>query len=114
MTRDELAKLVLLEVALQCGEAKQAPRPPAWQTLAVWEHEDAIEYGPRYTPTWFGDMADTDARRVRILRTIYRLAGAGLLAVVKGEGGRLQRVRLTEAGDAAVEAMLQADAAAPA
>lgn len=39
---------------------------------------------------------------MRLLRTVYRLAGAGLLTLVKSEGGRLERVRLTDEGRAAV------------
>lgn len=104
MNRDELAALVLAEVARQCDAIRARPRPPAWQSWTVWEDEDDREYGPRYSPTWFGDATATEAGRVRLLRTVYRLADAGLLTLVKSEGGRLERVRLTKAGrDAAAE-----------
>jgi hypothetical protein len=98
MTREDLARLVLIEVERQCEAVRSRPRPPAWQRWAVWEHEDDLEYGPRYTPTWFGDLTATEAGRVRVLRCVYRLADAGLLTIVKSEGGRLERVRLTPAG----------------
>lgn len=106
MNRDDLAKLVLLEVMEQCEAILTRARPPAWQTWATRDHDADREHGPRYSPTWFGDLAATDARRVRLLRTVYRLAGAGLLTVAKSEGGRLERVRLTDAGRAAVEELL--------
>jgi DNA-binding PadR family transcriptional regulator len=44
-----------------------------------------------------------EAGRVRALRTLYRLSADGLLTLVKSEhGNRLQRVKLTDAGRAAV------------
>src|SRR5262245_31569528 len=98
MTRDELAALVLLEVERRCDAIRTRPRPPAWKTWEVRDDDDDREYGPRYSPTWFGDATATEAGRVRFLRTVYRLADAGLLTVVKTEGGRLERVRLTRAG----------------
>ena len=77
------------------------PRPPAWKWWDVWEHDANLALGPRYSPTWFGDVTATEAGRVRMLRTVYRLADAGLLTLVKSEGGRLARVRLTVAGSEA-------------
>jgi hypothetical protein len=104
VNRDDLAKLVLLEVARQCEAVRARTPPPAWQTWAVRDYETDHEFGPSYSPTWFGDATATDARRVRFLRTVYRLADAELLIVVKSEGSRLERVRLTKAGrDAAAE-----------
>ena len=104
MNRDELDALVLDEVARRCEAICDRPRPPAWRT---WEtrHDNADrESGPRYTPTWFGDAVATEAGRVRLLRTVYRLYDAGLLTIVKSEGGRLERVGLTNAGwDAVAE-----------
>jgi hypothetical protein len=69
----------------------------------VREDDADREHGPRYSPTWFGDATATEAGRVRLLRSVYRLAGAGLLTIVKSEGGRLERVRLTDAGGNAAE-----------
>jgi DNA-binding MarR family transcriptional regulator len=45
---------------------------------------------------------------VRLLRTVYRLAAAGLLILVKSEGGRLERVQLTKAGQDAVAELRKA------
>lgn len=98
MNRDELAAMVLAEVARQCDAIRNRPKPPAWKTWEAIPDDDDREYGPRYSPTWFGDATATEAGRVRLLRTVYRLADAGLLTLVKSEGGRLERVRLTKAG----------------
>jgi hypothetical protein len=111
MTRDELAALVLLKVDQHCEAIRDRPKPPAWKTWAAMEDEAGRRYGPRYSPGWFGDAGATEARRVRLLRTVYRLADAGLLVVVKSEGGRLERVRLTDAGAAAVAELRAAEPA---
>lgn len=100
--RDDLAAIVLAELARREAEIAARPRPPAWKTWEARPDADDREYGPRYSPTWFGDAAATEARRVRLLRTVYRLAGAGLVAVLKSEGGRLERIQLTPAGKQAV------------
>ena len=112
MNRDELAAMVLAEVARQCDAIRNRPKPPAWKT---WEAlpDDDREYGPRYSPTWFGDATATEAGRVRLLRAVYRLADAGLLTIVKSEGGRLERVRLTKAGRDAAAELRKADTATP-
>ena len=39
---------------------------------------------------------------MRLLRTVYRLEDAGLVDIVKSEGGRLERLRITNAGRDAV------------
>jgi hypothetical protein len=98
LTRDDLAVLVLTELARREAEIAARPRPPAWRVWDVRPDADDREYGPRYSPAWFGDAATTEARRVRFLRTVYRLADAGLVAVLKSEGGRLERIRLTATG----------------
>jgi hypothetical protein len=103
MTRDELTELVLTEVHRRCKAVRSRPRPPAWKRWEVEELQFDLKYGPRYTPKWFGELAATEAGRVRLLRTLYRLADAGLLIVVKSHwGGRLARVRITPAGSRAV------------
>lgn len=101
-TRDDLAAEVLTELARREAEIASRPRPPAWRTWDVRADADDREFGPRYSPAWFGDAAATEARRVRLLRTVYRLAGAGLVTVLKNEGGRLERIRLSAAGTRAV------------
>ena len=73
------------------------------------DYEDDLEYGPSYSPSWFGDAAGTEARRVRLLRTVYRLGAAGLVDIVKSEGGRLERLQLTTAGRAAVAELRTAE-----
>ena len=102
MSRDDLVRMILIELEKQSEAARSRPRPPAWQWWAVRDYELDLEFGPRYSPTWFGEVATTEARRVRALRGIYRLEAAGLLEIFKSEGGRLERVRLTPAGSEAV------------
>ena len=114
MNRDELAALVLLELHRQCEAIRTRPKPPAWKTWAVRDHATDLEYGPRYSPSWFGEAAGTEARRVRLLRTVYRLADAGLVDIVKSEGGRLERLRLTKTGRVAVAELRSAETEIPA
>ena len=98
VTREQLAEVVIREVARRAAEVAARTPPPKWQAWAALLHDEEVRHGPRYSPGWFGGLADTEARRVRVLRTVYRLADAGLLHVVKSEGGRLAHVRLTDDG----------------
>jgi hypothetical protein len=102
MTRDELAELVLLEIDRRYEAARAAPEPPRWRWWLVEDRKLDLEYGPSYSPKWFGKLAETEAGRVRFLRCIYKLSAGGLVVLVKSEGGRLERLRLTPAGVAAV------------
>ena len=102
MNRDDLAKLVLMEIDRRCEAVRFRPRPPAWRWWETEAHDLDLRYGAEYSPSWFGELAATEARRVRVLRTIYRLACSGLVVLVKSEGGRLERLRLTETGREAV------------
>lgn len=110
MDRQELAELLLLELAEQTEAIRLRPRPPAWKRWYVLEDELDREFGPKYSPAWFGPMPD--ALRVRILRTIYHLDKIGLLTVSKN-GGRLERLQLTAEGWKMV-AELRASVPAPA
>jgi hypothetical protein len=114
MTREDLARLILIEVERRCEAVRSRPRPPDWQWWNVRDYEADLEYGPAYTPQWFGDLTATEAGRVRVLRTLYRLADAGLLMIVKSEGGRLERVYLTPAGSSAAAELQTAGARMPA
>src|SRR4051794_22354932 len=98
MNRDDLAGYVLMELEKQCAAVRARERPPKWQTWSLERYEDDLEFGPPYTPLWFGAVTATDAGRVRVLRTVYRLAAAGLLEIMKSPGNRLERVKLTPAG----------------
>jgi len=102
MNRDELAVTVLLEIDRRHAEALARPWPPAWQKLAAWEHEGDTVYGPLYSPQWFGELTATEAGRQRVLRTVRRLAEAGMVEVFRSPAGRLERVRLTAAGRDAI------------
>jgi hypothetical protein len=101
-TRDDLAAEVRTELARREAGIASRPRPPAWRTWDVRAGADDREFGPRYSPAWVGDAAATEARRVRLLRTVYRLADAGLLVTSTSEGGRLERIRLTADGRSAI------------
>jgi hypothetical protein len=102
MTRDGLARPVLLEFGRRERAIADREPPPAWQRWAVRGRDDDVGYGPKYSPKWFGGAGATEARRVRPLRVVHKLGESGLLTLVVSEAGRLQRVRLTEAGRAAV------------
>ena len=41
MNRDELAKLILLELYRRCEVIKTRPKPPAWKTWEAWP--DALD-----------------------------------------------------------------------
>lgn len=108
MTPDDLAKLVLAEVAERWAEARARPKPPKWHLLELDEHELASKFGPRYSPAGFGELTATEAGRQRVLRIVYKLAGAGLLEVFKSAAGRLERVGMTGEGQAAIVELLKA------
>ena len=114
MSRDELGRMVLLEVWRRCREVETRTEPPRWKYIERRLFEEDRAGGPRYSPRWFGSLGATEAGRVRLLRTIYALADAGLVEPVKSEGGyKLVRLRLTEAGEQAA-AELRAATTAPA
>lgn len=94
-TRDDLAMMVLTELARREAEIAARSRPPAWKTWEIRPDADDREYGPRYSPTWFSDATATEAGRVRMLRTLYRIVDSGLIELTKSEGGRLKRIKLT-------------------
>jgi hypothetical protein len=108
MNRDELYKIVLTTIMEQCEAARLRPKPPAWNPWAVREYAFDLKYGPKYRPGWFGRVTESEAGRIRILRSIYSLAEADLLDVLKSEGGRLKRVRLTAKGLRAVRRLEKA------
>ncbi|QDV34100.1 hypothetical protein [Tautonia plasticadhaerens] len=109
MNRDDLARLVLIEVQQRCEAIRSRPRPPQWKCWSVLKHDLDVAHGPCYSPRWFGDASATEAGRVRLLRAVYRLADSGLLTIVKSEGGRLERVRLTASGDEAATELRNAE-----
>lgn len=102
--RNDLAEIVLSELARREEEIAAHPRPPAWKTWEARPDADDREYGPRYSPTGFGAATATEAGRVRLLRAVYRLADAGLIELTKSEGGRLERIPLTATGNDAIRA----------
>lgn len=85
--RDDQEKVVHSELARREGEIAARPGPPAWKTWEARPDADDREYGPRYSPTWFGAATATGAARDRLLRAVYRLADARLIELTKSEGG---------------------------
>ncbi|MGA7496119.1 MAG: hypothetical protein WBX00_05255 [Isosphaeraceae bacterium] len=110
MSRDDLARIALLEVARRCVEVETRPVPKAWEHVAKYYHAQDRAFGPRYSPTWFGALTETEAGRVRALRALRGLEKAGLVILVRSEwAGRLQRVRLTEEGARIAEELRNAE-----
>lgn len=87
-----------------------ASKPPAaWKKWEVAEREELLEYGPVYRPTeWFGDMSN--AQRQALLRAIYDLEAAGLVAPWARRGGKLTNLKLTEAGERLAAGLVDAEA----
>jgi hypothetical protein len=102
--QNDLAEAVLLCVAEIHEEVRAAPPPPKWRAWDYDRYQENLEFGPPYsTIRWFGALAASEAQRVACLRTVYRLADAGLLKVVKNEwGSKVERVKLTDRGEEVV------------
>jgi hypothetical protein len=102
--QNDLAEAILICVADIHEEARAAPPPPAWRTWDCERYRENLEFGPPFsTPRWFGALAATEAQRVASLRTVYKLTAAGLLEVTRTAwGSKIERVRLTDAGQAVV------------
>jgi hypothetical protein len=81
MDRDELAVTALLEIDRRHAEALAGPRPPVRRKWAVVADHGNREFGPLYSPQWFGDLTATEAGRQQVLWTLRRLAEAGLVEV---------------------------------
>ena len=89
---------ILVECRARHYAITVAAEPPDWKPYEVREHFDGVEHGPRYLPgEWFGRLSD--AERQRYMRAVYDLDAEGLLVAFKTEGGRLQRIKLTPAGE---------------
>jgi hypothetical protein len=100
MSKNDLAELILMLIAEQHEGARSQREPAAWRK---WDHERwqiDREDGPVFSSIrWFGKLADSEAARVRCLRTVYRLHDAGLVEIIKGESGsKIERVKLAELG----------------
>jgi hypothetical protein len=107
--------MVLICIAEQFEEARAQPEPARWRG---WDHERweiAQEVGPPYsTIRWFGELAHNEAGRMRCLRLVYELESEGLLECLKDEfSTKLGRVRLTEAGQAVVAKLRNAETTVP-
>ena len=96
----DLTEAILICVAEVHEEVRAAPPPPKWRSWDYGRYQENLEFGPLYsTIRWFGALAASEAQRVACLRTVYKLAEAGLLEVIKSEwGGKVERVRLTDRG----------------
>jgi len=110
-------RLILTKCLRLMREIAERPRPRRF-SLAEAAWEDDREYGPTYSPgEWFpaprDGLALTEAGRVRFLRAVWRLADEGLLVpVLPFRGKRLERIRLTQAGEKVAAELLAAEDAA--
>ena len=92
------------EILTACRDRMAADAEvPEPDRAARWVHAAWVElrdYGPRWQPaSMFGGGEPLPEHvRVRYLRALRRLEVAGLLETFTGEGGRLENVKLTEAG----------------
>lgn len=81
----------------------ERPAPPKWRTWDRRDHDDEVQYGPRYRPSqWFvGDGEQVQVMpekyRTRYVRACHRLEAVGLLEITTS-GGRLAHVKLTTEG----------------
>jgi hypothetical protein len=102
MTDDE--KVILMECLKRQDEIAARPNPPKGRRWERLELDELREYGPRFSvPDWFGDEDGfiPERYRSRFLRTVWKLAEAGLVRATR-TGARLSHIRLTDAGRAAL------------
>jgi Winged helix DNA-binding domain len=95
---------VLLEVLKRTDLLKTAPAPKKYLQWDYQRWQDEQEYGPRWAPgEWFGGRAGlTDRERMSLLRSLRRLASAGLVVLwTDPDGGRDMNVKLTPSGERA-------------
>jgi hypothetical protein len=106
LSRDELCEVILSTVVEKWEAAQAAPKPAAWKRFEFERWELDREYGPKWSPGWLGDLAASEAGRVRALRALYKLVDAGLVIAVRSyHGNKLERVRPTDAGIEAAGSM---------
>ena len=96
---------ILVTIEAQHQAAQDDPEPAKWQKWDHREWEIDREFNRRYSPRWFGPAAASEAGRVRHLRAIRRLGDEGSLEILRGDAGKLERVRLTDKGYEAMEAV---------
>jgi MoxR-like ATPase len=108
MTRETLEETVLQAIAEAWDAAKRLPKP-AWRRWEIEDWQLGIECGPKYGPALFGDLIQSNADRVRILRVVQKLEAAELVECFKShpDFGKLARVRLTAKGLKVVKALKQ-------
>jgi hypothetical protein len=88
---------ILLECRRRTLALETDPEPPAWKTWEVDDWLEQAEHGPFFSiPSWFDTTADY--MRMRYLRAIGDLEGAGLLVTYRRWGRKLTAFRLTDAG----------------
>jgi hypothetical protein len=103
---------MLLNECLRREEAlKATPPPDLWKWWVRERYDDEMEYGPVWAPSeWFGDgLPLSDAQRMKFVRVLHELGGAGLLTVTRGpDGRRIAHVKLTDEGRRQAASMLSA------
>lgn len=94
----DIERSILTELAAREAAIAARPEPPAYRSWDRHNWQLDREHGPRYSPSWFGEGASTEAGRQRHYRAVRRLGGLGLLEEVVTPGGRLVRLKSTPAG----------------
>jgi hypothetical protein len=107
-------RLVLVTLAYEELDIATMPKPKAWLTWKVRQHEDLLTYGPLWEPSrlFNNGHALGDADLVRFRRAVDRLGRQGLVRVAVFNG-RMKHVRLTNKGKAAAMALIGESATEP-
>ncbi|WP_439622503.1 hypothetical protein [Gemmata sp.] len=92
---------LIVACALRMRHIAERPAPPKWQTWSRRDHDDEVQYGPRYQPSqWFvgeGGERMPEKYRTRYVRACHKLEARGVLEITTS-GGRLAHVKLTAEG----------------
>jgi hypothetical protein len=73
---------------------------------------DALEHGPLFSPVQWFDSGDNDAERMRWQRAMKSLIDDGFVVATKTDGCKRPNVKLSEAGEEAIESLTEAEAGA--
>lgn len=89
-------RATIIAIAYRMLDLVTEEPPPKWRRWETVCHEDALAYGPVYSPCdWFaGGEGMTDADMTRMRRAVGRLEAQGLIDVTDF-GRRCRHLRLT-------------------
>lgn len=103
-----LAESVLLVLVDHWRAIRKRREPPRYKVFEHSDWLDAKRNGVRWSPgeLFNNSRALTAAEGKRFLRSLHVLADRGFVVLVTSEGGKLWSVKLTAAGEAAAEQLL--------